>query len=93
MAEVSIDITVSCGKCGRELSSSAAISHNRIAVDAAPYEFCMDEAHSDGNTEGWNERNDEVAGLEQQIAELLEQLPPAPLPESATDRPRRLIQH
>lgn len=94
MTEFSTMLVVRCNKCGKSLSASAGISHNgRVSVDVDPCEHCVDEAHADGNTEGYAERDGEVAELEKQIADLLDQLPPPPLPDCAAERPQRLIQH
>lgn len=95
MAEITVstDIEVKC-ECGQPIDASMQRHRDgSLYLECAPCKHCLSEEKANGNGEGYSERDAEVAALEQQVLELIEQLPPPPLPASAGERPPRRIQH
>ena len=58
MVDVTVDIQVYCNKCGAGICRNVTVDGNEFHVD--PCEDCLNEAATDGHTEGYNERNHEA---------------------------------
>lgn len=56
MAEIRVELEITCAECGEELELSEQRFANRISLK--PCEYCMNKAHEEGVEEGIEEREE-----------------------------------
>lgn len=62
MAEITIDMTVDCEKCGSRLKATGGNYSNGTAyVDAEPCKTCLEEAREEGYQDGYSTGANESA--------------------------------